>query len=396
MLCNLAPASGFCPGNYYRNHYRDDYGASGAVLPGVPVVATNTATGTKIAGKTDNAGAIKMSDVPVGTYTVVVTAPSFAPLKIDNLQVTSGGTSSVGVQHLTVSSSAQEVSVSTAQNLLETSQAQVTSTFDTQSITDLPTGGGLDKLTLLIPGVVRTLGDNFSNTNGVGFSSNGQRGRSNNFEIDGQSNNDNSVAGPQFFFRNEDALQELNVITNNYGAQYGRDAGSIVNYITKSGTNSFHGTAFENYFGSWGSSLTQGQKAVQFGFCPPGQTTIGTSSCTPAIVPRVTANEFGGTIGGPVFKDKLFFFAGLLFRRTTNGASPSVSTTVTPTPTGLTQLQTDFPGNPFVASLVNQGPYSVKSGNPVAVASSVSNVIVCAGAFTNNTPVLATSGPPQT
>ena len=187
--------------------------------------------------------------------------------------MTSGGTSSVGVQHLSVSSSAQEVSVSTAQNLLETSQAQITSTFDTQSITDLPTGGGLDKLTLLIPGVVRTLGDNFSNTNGVGFSSNGQRGRSNNFEIDGQSNNDNSVAGPQFFFRNEDALQELNVITNNYGAQYGRDAGSIVNYITKSGTNSFHGTAFENYFGSWGSSLTQGQKAVQFGFCAPGQTT---------------------------------------------------------------------------------------------------------------------------
>jgi Carboxypeptidase regulatory-like domain/TonB dependent receptor len=367
---------------------------SGAVLPGVPFVATNTATDTKIAGKTDNAGAIKLSDVPVGTYTVVVTAPSFAPLKIDNLQVTSGGTSSVGVQHLSVSSTAQEVSVSTAQNLLETSQAQITSTFDTQSITDLPTGGGLDKLTLLIPGVVRTLGDNFSNTNGVGFSSNGQRGRSNNFEIDGQSNNDNSVAGPQFFFRNEDALQELNVITNNYGAQYGRDAGSIVNYITKSGTNSFHGTAFENYFGSWGSSLTQNQKAVQFGFCPPGQTNINGASCTPAIVPRVTANEFGGTIGGPVFKDKLFFFAGLLFRRTTNGASPSVSTTTTPTPTGLTQLQTDFPGNPFVASLVNQGPYSVKSGNPVAVASTVANVIVCAGAFTNNTPVLASSGSP--
>ena len=99
---------------------------------------------------------------------------------------------------------------------METSQAQITSTFDTAQITDLPTGGGLDRLTLLIPGVVRTLGDNFSNTNGVGFSSNGQRGRSNNFEIDGQSNNDNSVAGPQFFFRNEDALQELNVITNNY------------------------------------------------------------------------------------------------------------------------------------------------------------------------------------
>ncbi len=355
---------------------------SGAVVPGAPFVATNTATGIKITGKTDSSGAIKLSDVPVGTYTVVVTAPSFAPLKIDNLQVTSGGTSSVGTQHLAVSSSAQEVSVSTAQNLLETSQAQITSTFDTQQITDLPTGGGLDKLTLLIPGVVRTLGDNFSNSNGVGFSSNGQRGRSNNFEIDGQSNNDNSVAGPQFFFRNEDALQELNVITNNYGAQYGRDAGSIVNYITKSGTNAFHGSAFENYFGSWGSSLTQGQKAVQFGFCAPGSTPV-LGSCPPPV-PRVTANEFGGTVGGPVFKDKLFFFAGLLFRRTTNGAAPQTSTTFTPTPNGLSQLQSAFPGNPFVASLQKQGPYSVKGGNPV-VGSQVGNVVVCAASTGNNT-----------
>jgi hypothetical protein len=358
--------------------------ASGAVVASAPVVATNTETGAKIVGKTDNAGGITLKDVPIGTYTVVVSAPSFAPLKIDNLQVTSGGTSSVGNQHLSVNSSAQEISVTTAQNLLETSQAQITSTFDTQNVTDLPTGGGLDRLTLLIPGVVRTLGDNFSNTNGVGFSSNGQRGRSNNFEIDGQSNNDNSVAGPQYFFRNEDAVQELQVLTNNFGAQYGRNAGSVVNYITKSGTNSFHGTAFENYFGSWGSSLTQGQKSALLGFCSPGQITSAALPCTTPVVPRVTANEFGGSFGGPVFKDKLFFFGSSLFRRTTNGAAPSISATLTPTPTGLTELQSAFPGNPFVASLVNQGPYSVKAGNPVP--NSTSNVVVCAAAVANNTP----------
>jgi len=368
--------------------------ASGAVVREAPVVATNNQTGIKITGKTGSAGEIALKDVPLGTYTVVVTAPGFSPLTVNNLEVSSGGTSSIGNQHLAVGNTAEQVEVSTAQNLLETSQAQITSTFDTAQITDLRTGAGLDRLTLLIPGVVRTLGDNFSNTNGVGFSSNGQRGRSNNFEIDGQSNNDNSVAGPQFFFRNEDALQELNVITNNYGAQYGRNAGSVVNYITKNGTNAFHGTAFENYFGSWGSSLTQGQKAVQFGFCPPGQTTLNGAACTVPVVPRVTANEFGGTVGGPVFKDKLFFFAGVLFRRTTNGAAPSVSSTSTPTPTGLTQLAAAFPGNPFVASLQNQGPYSVKAGSPVVVASGVSNVIVCASAVADNAAVLATSGSP--
>jgi outer membrane receptor protein involved in Fe transport len=350
--------------------------SSGAVVPGAPIVATNTATGIKIVGQTDGSGGINLKDVPIGTYTVVVTAPSFAPLKIANLQVSSGGTSSVGTQHLSVSSSAQEVSVSTAQNLLETTQAQITSTFDTAQITDLPTGGGLDRLTLLIPGVVRTLANNNSNTNGVGFSSNGQRGRSNNFEIDGQSNNDNSVAGPQFFFRNEDAVQELQVLTNNFGAQYGRNAGSIVNYITKGGTNSFHGTLFENYVGSWGSSLTQGQKSALLGFCAPGQVSAPGAVCATPIVPRVTANEFGGTIGGPVLRDRLFFFAGLLFRRITNGASPSISTTLTPTPTGITQLQNAFPNNPFVTSLIKQGPYSVKTGNPSPV--STSNVAVCA------------------
>ena len=102
---------------------------------------------------------------------------------------------------------------------------------------NLPTGGGFDELALLVPGVVSTRGDNFSNTNGAGISSNGQRGRNNNFEIDGQSNNDNSVAGPQVFFQNQDAIAEVQVITNNFSAQYGRDAGSVVNYITKSGTN---------------------------------------------------------------------------------------------------------------------------------------------------------------
>jgi hypothetical protein len=357
--------------------------ASGAVVRDAPVVATNTATGIKIVGKTDSSGGVNLKDVPIGTYTVEVTAPSFAPLKIDNLQVSSGGTSSVGTQHLSVSGTAQEISVSTAQNLLETTQAQITSTFDTTQITDLPTGGGLDRLTLLIPGVVRTLADNFSNTNGIGFSSNGQRGRSNNFEIDGQSNNDNSVAGPQYFFRNEDSLQELQVLTNNFGAQYGRNQGSIVNYITKSGTNSFHGTAFENYVGSWGSSLTQGQKSALLGFCAPGQVTSTTVPCSTVVVPRVTANEFGGSFGGPVFKDKLFFFGSTLFRRITNGASPSISTTLTPTPSGLTALASAFPNNPFVTSLIKQGPYSVKTGNP-SPAGAVTNKTVCAVVSTND------------
>ena len=164
--------------------------------------------------------------------------------------------------------------------MLETSEAQLTTTFDAQALTQLPVAGGFDELALLIPGVVNTHANNFSNTNGVGFSSNGLRGRSNNYEIDGQSNNDNSIGGPQFFFSNDDALSELQIVTNDFGAQYGRNAGAVVNYITKNGTNQIHGSAVYRYSGDFTSSLQTGvSKGPQFGFCASGENS--SDGCTP-------------------------------------------------------------------------------------------------------------------
>lgn len=349
--------------------------STGAVIKGATVTAHNDQTGFEAKTQSSASGAYAFSALPVGTYTLKIDSAGFAESTVKGLTVRSGVTSSAGPATLSINAS-ESVDVTSAAAALETTQAQVTATFEAQQVQDLPTGGRLDALTLLIPGVVRTLSDNFSNSNGVNFSSNGLRGRSNNFEIDGQSNNDNSIGGPQFFFHNEDAVGQYEVITNNFSAQYGRNAGSVVNYVTKSGTNSFHGTAFENYFGSWGSSLLPSQKDPLFGFCAPGQTT----GCTTPVVPRVTANEFGGSIGGPILKDKLFFFGGYLERLITNGASPSISTTLTPTPNGLKQLAAAFPNNPFVTSLTNQGPYSVTLGNPTPVSSTVSNVTVCATA----------------
>ncbi|HLI77662.1 MAG TPA: TonB-dependent receptor, partial [Acidobacteriaceae bacterium] len=351
---------------------------TGAKLPNATVTATNIGTGVVTQGKVDGAGSFTFPTLPVGQYKLVITSAGFDRLEVGNIMIDANKTVSLGAEKLATGAATEKVEVSASANLLETTQSQITSTFDSQEITDLPTGGGLDRLALLVPGVVRTLGDNFSNSNGVGFSANGQRGRSNNFEIDGQANNDNSVTGPQVFFRNEDAVQEIQIVTNSFSAQYGRNAGSIVNYITRSGTNTFHGTGFFNWTGSWGSSLTQGQKGPQFGFCAPGASLIAgtTSACTPVPKPRYVGNEWGGSFGGPILKDKLFGFGSTLFRKTINGASPSLSSTLFPTPTGLQQLQAAFPGNPFVTSLVNQGPYSVTAGNPVPA--STSNVTVCA------------------
>ncbi len=325
---------------------------TGAVISGATIVAKNIASGIEVKGTSTGSGSFLLSNVPIGDYTISIAQGGFSDLKLEHVQIEAGKSTGLGAEKLTTGVATETVEVTTAQNLLETVQSQVSTTFDSQQVQDLPTGGGLDELALLIPGVVSTRGNNFSNTNGAGISSNGQRGRNNNFEIDGQSNNDNSVAGPQVFFQNQDAIQEVQVITDNFGAQYGRDAGSVVNYLTRSGTNQFHGTAFEYYAGSFLNSLSQGQKSPFQNFCPPGVTTSTANPCIPVKLPRYTNNQYGGSFGGPILKDKLFGFGSALFDRTFNGSSPSLSGTGTsgyfPTPAAIAQLASAYPNSPGI------------------------------------------------
>jgi hypothetical protein len=222
-----------------------------------------------------------------------------------------------------------------------------------------------------------------SNTNGANFSVNGERGRANNSEIDGQSNNDNSIGGPSFFFSNQDSLQEIQIITTNFGAQYGRNMGSVVNYITKTGTNSFHGSGFEYYTGSFLSSLMQYQKDPQFGYCPPGVSP--STGCTPVTVPRFVQNNYGGTLGGPIWKDKLFFFGSTFWAHEYQAGSLDTSGgTLFPDANGLKQLQAAYPNNPGVAAMVLSGPYSVPNGNPTPQPGTTTTVPVTDGNVINN------------
>jgi hypothetical protein len=240
---------------------------SGAVIPGASVQAKNEATGTVLVTKSNSQGDFQIADVPIGSYTVTVTAAGFGPTVLSRVIVVAGNATLLKVS-LRVGKTAETVVVEGSASLINTESAQGEVTVDTQQLQSLPVNGALDNVTLMVPGVVQTHSDNMSNTNGAGYSVNGERGRANNSEIDGQSNNDNSIGGPSYFVSNQDAIQEVQVITTDMGAQYGRNMGSIVNYITKSGTNSFHGTAFEEYTGSWGSSLMQYQKDPQFGGAP--------------------------------------------------------------------------------------------------------------------------------
>ena len=337
---------------------------TGAVVPGAIITAANAGTDVTLKATTGGTGDFLFSNIPVGIYKLSVEANGFGKTSLDGVHVVAGNTTGVGKLVITLGATSETVEVEAgATALLNTTTSQGETVFETEQLQSMPINGAFDDVALIVPGVVGTHSDNMSNTNGVNFSVNGERGRANNFEIDGQSNNDNSIGGPQVFFSNQDALQEIQLISNNFSAQYGRNMGAVVNYITKSGSNAFHGSAFEMYTGSWLSSLTQGQKASQFGFCAPGVSP--STGCNAITVPRFVQNNYGGTIGGPVLKDKLFFFGSTYFDHTYQGALTFTSAgNVFPDPTGIGELQAAFPNNPGVAALALNGPYAYPTGNP--------------------------------
>ena len=353
----------------------------GAVIPQAAISAVQSDTNATFTTVSGADGLFAFHDLPIGDYALTVTSANFSPLTVKNIHVTAGVTKDAGVLKLSVGASTATVTVESRAPILETSEAQVTTSFDSAAIQSLPLNTNFDNLALLVPGVVQTHDAQFSNSNGVGISANGQRGRSNNFEIDGQNNNDNNVGGPQVFFGNTDSIAEIQVITDNFSAQYGRNMGSVVNYVTKSGTNQFHGSGFEYYTGSWLSSLQNQQKSPLLGFCAPGENP--SDGCTPVTVPRTVDNKWGGTIGGPILKDKLWFFGSTYWDHTRDGGALATSQgALTPTPNGLAQLQAAFPNNPAVASLVNQGPYGIKTGNPTPVPGTVGLMPVMVGTTT--------------
>jgi hypothetical protein len=338
---------------------------SNAVVSGAAITAQNVETGLSLTGQTNDSGYFTFRSLPPGTYKLTIEAKGFRKVQVSQTSVLVARDTALGAIKMELATAGETVEVIEAAPIIEAATSQVTNTFETKTVADLPTGGGFDSLALYLPGVADSGSNNFSNTNGAGFSSNGLRGRSNNFQIDGQNNNDNSVAGPSIFLGNQDLLGEVTIITNEFSVEYGRASGTVVNYVTKSGTNSFHGSAFEYWTGSWADSHTNEEKSAVFNFCQPGQT----DGCRPVKpISRYVENRPGFTIGGPIHKDKAWFFASGYWDRARAAGSPSTSgSLLTPTPNGLAQLAEAFPGNSAVAALNAIGPYAVTIGNPQPV-----------------------------
>jgi outer membrane receptor protein involved in Fe transport len=323
---------------------------SGAAIVAAKVIATNKATGQSHTFETTGEGGFRLANLAPGRYDVTVEAPGFKRTQITDVEVRIGTDNPLNPvlaagqvdETITVVAGGEEVAQVTS---------QISSSFDTRRVEELPSnaaGGGIDTLALLAPGIVPGFG---GNQNGVNLSVNGNRARSNNFTLDGTDNNDLSVTGPAFFVSNQDSVQEFQVITNNFSAQFGRNLGAIVNIVTKGGGNEFHGSAFEFHRNSSALDAMTNQERADAGRHQRD---------------KFISNVFGGTFGGPIVRDRAFFFVdGQLIRQRQNFLFQAVNPAITRE--GLASLAAAFPNNPAVAALVNQNVFALQpSARPQA------------------------------
>jgi hypothetical protein len=323
----------------------------GAVIADANITATNLATAKDFTTVSDKEGSFRLNLLPNGTYKLEISKPGFRKLALDKVTVNVAADEGLGQLKLQLGEATTTVEVSSAPPTIDSTQAQISTSLGTQTLTTFPgilENQGLDNLALSVPGVVNGRDVAFSNTNGPQFAVNGLRGRSNDQQIDGQNNNDNSVTGPSLQVSDPEFVSEYQVTTSNFGAEFGRNAGSVINVVTKSGSNNYHGSAYATDQNQRWNTLSTNQKAFE-----------GLTS-----VPIINDLFAGGTLGGPVIKDKLFFFGGGDTEITNQGSVYSTGF-LTPTPAGVAALAACLPNSTSVQALKTYGPFAVKGGNPI-------------------------------
>src|SRR4051812_16246867 len=269
---------------------------SGAVVPGVTVEVTNQATGFARNAITELDGVYTIPLLNPGVYEARASLAGFRTTVRGGIEVVVNGAARVDLQ-LQVGAVSEQVTVAAQAPLVETKNATLGVVIDQQKVVDLPLNGrNFTQLGTLIPGVVAPpagLGGadgnatpgGFGNATG-GFNVNGMRNQSNNFLLDGSPNNDSFNTG--FVLRPPpDAIQEFKILTHSYAAEYGRNAGSVVNVVTRSGSNDWHGSA-------WEFNRDDALQATNF---------FATAK------PALKQNQFGGALGGPLVRNRLFMFS---------------------------------------------------------------------------------------
>jgi len=336
---------------------------SGGTVAGADIAASNVSTGVKAATKSDANGDYHFPNLAIGTYDLAVNAKGFAPKTIKGLSVSLNRTTTQNVA-LAVGAAETSVQVTEAVPTLDTTSAQITNSYDARLTADLPsasTGQGVINLSLLSAGVATGGGIGV----GEGPSVGGQRPRNNNFTIEGVDNNSKSVTGPLVYVPN-DAVQEFTLLQNVFQAEFGHSSGGQFNTNVKSGTNSFHGAVYD-YLNN------RKLNAIDQVFQNQG---IKQN-------PRYDQNRFGGNFGGPIRKNKLFFFGSWEYNPT---GIVSTSAVTAPTAAGLATLSS-LPGvSPTnlkifqqylpLASTADQGTidYTLPSGKSVTIPIGTANL----------------------
>ncbi len=304
---------------------------NGAAIVGSTVTLKNGATGLALTTETTGSGSFTFPNVLPGNYQITFESTGFQPVTQDvtvvlNQESAVNATLAVGGTGVTVDVTAA------SEALVQTESSQLGRTFQTQQVQNLPVFGNQNALALLSPNVV----GQSSGTAGSGGTVGGVRPRYNVFTVDGVENNDPSVTGPSTSVI-QDAVGEFTLLTNNFNAEFGQGGGGQFVTITRSGTNEFHGSGFAYLQNQHlNAASTSQERALKSGAITE--------------LPRFRDTRYGFTIGGPIVKNKAFFF-GAFERRPTSREGSSTSF-LAPTGAGLAQIAALPGASPFVVNLL--------------------------------------------
>ncbi len=293
--------------------------SSGAAVPGSRVTAANRSTGVITSTSTDSVGQFRIEHLPVGSYDVAASAPSFAPRTVANVVLQLNHTVNVDLP-LELATASTTVQVTDAPAPIDTASSHLETTFDTRSLTTLPaallgTGSGFLNLSLLGGGVASSGGLG----QGTGPSIGGMRPSGNRFYLEGADNNSYFTTGPLGTVSSE-SLAEFTLLQNYYGSQFGGANGGIFDAVVKSGGNQIHGSLYEYL-------QNRNLNALDAMFARQGATSP----------PRFDNNQLGATFGGPIVKNKLFYFGSFEYNPTGYAFSPP-SVITAPTAAGFQTL----------------------------------------------------------
>ena len=274
---------------------------SGAILPGATITARNVATNESRTTQSNTEGLYRLTGVPRGTYEVKAELQGFKTVAQSDVLLTVGETVRADFE-LSVGALSELVNVSSRASLVNTEEGRISHLVDEKRVSELPLNGrNAMQLMELQPGATSNPGNAVLGGSAGGNSAfvNGQRNRANNFLLDGTDNNDQFTAGRVAVNPNVDTIQEFRVSANNFSAEFGRNSSSVVNVVTKSGTNSLHGSAFEFLRND----------------------ALDARTVFASRVDPLEFNQFGGTAGGPVKRNRVFFFSSYEGLRVTRGTT---------------------------------------------------------------------------